>query len=198
MCIHFNLSHRSKLIYFLQINQEINLNQLFSIKDKTGDGTDAVASLYAVCCKGYLNLAEFILDKTDNVFDQHFHPMNAAASSGHCDSLELMISRGAKINHHDQSGKTPMTMTCIHKHEAAVKLLIDKGADMNKRTNKGPTPLVWACTSSNTQMAELLFYHGADIDKCDYERKTPVMQSRKRSSHEIFDFLIYKGEYSSF
>lgn len=70
LCIHFNLSHRSKLIYFLQINQKINLNQLFSIKDKTGDdGTDAVASLYDVCCKGYLDLAEFILDKTYNVFD---------------------------------------------------------------------------------------------------------------------------------
>lgn len=49
-----------------------------------------------------------------------------------------MISRGAKINHRDQSGNTPMTMACIHKHEAAVKLLIDKGADINKRTNKGP------------------------------------------------------------
>ncbi|CAG2223218.1 unnamed protein product [Mytilus edulis] len=138
-------------------------------------------------CYGYLDLAEFILGKTDNVCDQHFHPMNAAASSGFCDLLEL-ISRGAEVNHRDEGVHTPMTTACINKHEAAVKFLIDKEADINKRTKKGPTPLMWACTSGNKQLASLLIYHGADINKCDYEEQTAIMQSRKHSAHEMSDF----------
>ncbi|XP_052089802.1 serine/threonine-protein phosphatase 6 regulatory ankyrin repeat subunit B-like [Mytilus californianus] len=187
-------SYRSKLIKFLLTLSDSMLNRLLTTKDETREnGTDPVTSLYIVCYKGYLDLAEFILDHTNNYFDRRFHPLNAAASSGHCYLLELMISRGAKVNHRDKSGHTPMTMACINKYEAAVKLLIDKGADLNKRTNKGPTPLMWVCTSSNKQLAELLLYHGADIDKGDYEGQTPVMRSRKRSAHEMFDFLIYKG-----
>lgn len=185
---------RLKFINFLQANPELNLNKLFYTKDKSGDeGTDPVTSLYIVCCKGYQDLAEYILAKTDNFFDRNYHPMNAAASVGHCHLLELMISKGAEVNHRDDSGHTPMTMACLSKHVTAVKLLIQNGADLNKRTNKGPTPLMWVCTSSDKTMVELLLYHGADIDKPDYEGKTPVMWSRKCAENKMFDFLIYKG-----
>ncbi|XP_052089800.1 ankyrin repeat and KH domain-containing protein 1-like [Mytilus californianus] len=171
-----------------------NLTQLFLTKDNTFDeGTDPVTALYIVCYKGYRDLAEFILDNTNNHFDQSFHPLNAAASSGHCCLLELLISRGADVNYRDNSGHTSMTIACISKQENAIKLLVDKGADLNKRTNKGPTPLMWACSSGNIKIAELLIIHGADINKSDYEGKTPVMWSRKRSADKMFDFLIYKG-----
>lgn len=187
-------SYRTKLMHFLLTHHKQNLTQLFLTKDNSCDeGKDRVTALYIVCYKGYQDLAEFILDNTHNHFDESFYPLNAAASSGHCGLLELLILRGADVNYRDDSGHTSMTMACISKQENAIKLLVDKGADLNKRTNKGPTPLMWACSSGNIKIAELLIIHGADIDKSDYEGKTPVMWSRKRSADKMFEFLIYKG-----
>lgn len=187
-------SYRSKFINFLQEDPQLKLDKLFLIKDEArADGTDPVSSLYVVCCKGYLDLAEFILDNTGNDFDRSFHPLNAAASSGHCHLLEMMISRGADVNCRDENGQTPMTLACIGKHVSAVKLLIEKGSDLNKRTNKGPTPLMWTCSTGNKKIADLLLINGADIDKSDYEGTTPVMWSRQRSDDTMLDFLIYRG-----
>lgn len=185
-------TYRTRLMKYMS-NAELNLEKLFAVRADSVDRLDRVTFLYLACLEGYTDIVNFILDKGYNQVDNDYNPLNAASYSGHKDILELLIQKGADINHRDSSGQTPLVMACIGKRKDIVRWLIEIGADVDKRTCEGPTPLMWACSSGYRGMADMLLYKGANIDKADYEGRTPVMWCRKQGESGIFDLLIYKG-----
>ncbi|KAF9468128.1 hypothetical protein BDZ94DRAFT_1247255 [Collybia nuda] len=64
--------------------------------------------------------------------------MHAAASYGHLDILEFLISRGGDVNITDTDGDTPLYT--VENIETA-RFLVDRGAVINRRNSEGISPI---------------------------------------------------------
>jgi ankyrin repeat protein len=127
--------------------------------------------------------------------------------------LNLLISKGAKLDAQDGNGNTPL-MTAIQKI-APTKILIAKGADVNLANKNKETPLMLAAKGGLlkvvlvmpvigpfTEVCKLLIAKGADVNAQDAFGKTALMhaagaahaQGNSYSSYtELLGFLIEKG-----
>jgi len=66
-----------------------------------------------------------------------------AAREGHLDTVELLLSSGAKLEMADADGVTPLLMAVLNGQLPTARFLIDQGADVNAMDWYGETPL-WA------------------------------------------------------
>ena len=55
--------------------------------------------------------------------------------------VQLLIDRGANVNHADMDGCTPISEAAENGYKDTVELLIDRGADINRANIIGWTPL---------------------------------------------------------
>lgn len=56
-------------------------------------------------------------------------PLQAAARSGHLAIVELLLGRGADVNHVDNDGFSPVTYAAAARKWAVVKMLAEHGGD---------------------------------------------------------------------
>ena len=66
-----------------------------------------------------------------------------AAREGHLDTVQLLLSSGANIEHADANGVTPLIMAILNNQIPVGRLLIEKGANVKAADWYGETPL-WA------------------------------------------------------
>ena len=91
-------------------------------------------------------------------------PLFDAASSGFVESMVMLISAGADLNHQDEWGWTPLFQTCAYGYVHSAKLLIESGAGMDIiGTLEGETALILAVAFGYPDVAEILVESGADI-----------------------------------
>ncbi|EFJ29037.1 hypothetical protein SELMODRAFT_92587 [Selaginella moellendorffii] len=64
-----------------------------------------------------------------------------ASDRGHLGLVELLLSRGAKLQAKDKEGQTALHYACVCEQEMVAKFLISKGADLQARDAEGSTPL---------------------------------------------------------
>ena len=76
---------------------------------------------------------------------------HAAASYGHLDVIEYLISQGGNIDVEDFDGDTPLFV--VETPEVA-KFLIEKGADASHRNHEGTTPAINAASEGWREVAE--------------------------------------------
>ena len=84
-----------------------------------------------------------------------------AAQEGHETMVQLLLDRGAHMNHAMSSGSTPLFIASAYGHEAVVRLLLDRGADINQAGLFGG-PLHCAAYKGYPSVIELLLRHGTD------------------------------------
>jgi len=70
-------------------------------------------------------------------------PLLYAARDGHLDTVQLLLSSGAKLEKADADGVTPLLMAILNGHLSMAHFLIGKGANINVADWYGETPL-WA------------------------------------------------------
>ena len=63
---------------------------------------------------------------------------------GREDLLKLLLSHGAKANHSDTYGQTPLFYAARESHCNVMKILIEAGADPDFIDNEGQTPIFYA------------------------------------------------------
>ena len=85
-------------------------------------------------------------------------PLHEAASRGHKEIAELLITAGADVKAKTDDGNTPLHSAAAKEHENIAELLIAKGADVNAKNKLGITPLDNAI--NHTETATLLRKHG--------------------------------------
>lgn len=98
-------------------------------------------------------------------------PLHCAASKGHTDMIDFLVTRGADINARSISGVTPLHYATRETNitETTMRLLIHYGADVIVSDKNGITPLhsivYTVCTSNgDIGLMRLLLACGADVN----------------------------------
>ena len=88
-----------------------------------------------------------------------------AASCGHHNCVELLITAGADVNltFEMKSSSTPLKAAAWNGMISCAELLIQAGADVTKAAINLDTPLINAAFKGHHKMIELLLNAGADI-----------------------------------
>jgi len=93
-----------------------------------------------------------------------------ACATGSVPCVELLLSRGANINHTSRIGWNALICASQAGNANVVQVLLDKFASvedaahfMNQKDVYGNTALHWACFNANYATVDCLLKHGADI-----------------------------------
>lgn len=128
-------------------------------------GMESATPLHVVAVYGHKPTAEALLtgDADVNAMDKWSStPLQYASFNGHDDIVDLLISRGARVNNRDgRFGVTAVQVATAAGKESTVRLLVGKGADINTRNDAGETPLGTANRMNQTAIARFLSGHGA-------------------------------------
>ncbi|KAK3671637.1 hypothetical protein LTR78_008560 [Recurvomyces mirabilis] len=92
-------------------------------------------------------------------------PLCWAATRGHKDAAEFLISRGARINAKDRSGLTALHIAVTSDHKDVVDLLLDSGARIEGKATYGDTPLIRAIQANSEENIKVLLQHGAKVNQ---------------------------------
>ena len=85
-----------------------------------------------------------------------------SAQEGYVPVMQLLISKGARIDVRNKLGQTPLHQAAGHGQQEAAICLLDHGADINADDNAGVTPLMYAVQEKHLTLVDLLLIRGAD------------------------------------
>ena len=85
-----------------------------------------------------------LLDKGVDPNSKARPALHVAVQAAPLASVELLLSRGAKVNGEDESGATPLLYACKAMKLEAARLLLDRGADVDRSDKQGMRPLMEA------------------------------------------------------
>uniref|UniRef100_A0ACD5XHC0 Uncharacterized protein n=1 Tax=Avena sativa TaxID=4498 RepID=A0ACD5XHC0_AVESA len=117
---------------------------------------------------GHVDIVRYLLDHGANRDHADrkggFTPLHAAVKLGHCEIVELLLSRGAHVDTFSPYYGTPLHVAAQHKQDGAMKILLDHHADCNKILNSFCSPLMIAIFSRSVKCVNLLLEAGADVN----------------------------------
>ncbi|XP_036614854.1 ankyrin repeat and SOCS box protein 10 isoform X2 [Trichosurus vulpecula] len=120
-------------------------------------------------------------------------PIHVAASRGHEQVLQLLLSRGAQPDA-APGGRTALHEACISGHAPCARLLLVAGADPDVPDQDGRRPLHLCQGPGALQCAELLLRFGASVDgRSEEEEETPLHVAARGGLTELAALLLRKG-----
>lgn len=178
-------------------------------------------SLLCLASYGGTSIIKLLLDHKANVNirnnDDGETPLHCAASSGHREIGELLISGGADVNALGNNGKAPLFEATEYSYKDFVGLLLDHGAkwdiysailmgnmekveefirdgaDVNEVNDWAPTPLAWAVRQDREEIVKYFVSHGACLHACKEVQETPLSYALQDQRKELARFLINSG-----
>ena len=107
--------------------------------------------------------------------------------------IQLLISKGADINHKTNSGTTALHFATQKKNTALVKFLVDNGANINLPDADGYTVLHYAVHQKNTALVKFLVGKGADINIRSKKNQSAIYLAALNDQMDVVLFLLEKG-----
>ena len=114
--------------------------------------------------------------------------------------VELLLSKGARINEKNQFGSTPLNTAALHGNYELVQLLIKKGANIETRAAGGFTPFLSNTGShienlrNQLETALVLIKNGADINaQTTFNGKTALIFAVKHDNPQLVGMLLKHG-----
>jgi ankyrin repeat protein len=101
-------------------------------------------------------------------------PLQYAASHGHLEFVQLLISHDAKVDSVDANGRTPLMWAAMKGHTKIVATLLDSGANIGQGNNGRWTPLHYSMSYGHDETSELLLKRGASDTLTNVQNKTPI------------------------
>ncbi len=98
---------------------------------------------------------------------QNESPLQGAVRKGHGNIIAVMLlAAGARVNHTNDSGETPLHYACIAGNVEGVRLLVNAGAIVNCKHKADRTPLWYAAVyHKHAVILEILLTAGALLDE---------------------------------
>lgn len=137
---------------------------MLKLSDRSGSKTDTKILLDAIS-KDKVHLTRFILDALDGkIIDSKTEgaqtPLISAVflQDPHARSkfMNLLLQRGANVNHPDESGRTALSYACEMGYLDAVKILVKNNVDPEASDTWGNTALMYAAVAGHSVIVEFL------------------------------------------
>ncbi|KAF0694254.1 Aste57867_14849 [Aphanomyces stellatus] len=110
----------------------------------------------------YLLLHQRLLAPSDCIGMQGFSPLHHAASRGHLEIAQLLLSFGWPLDHINQMGETALHLASHGGHVHVVECFLDKGAHVNAVNADHETALFYAARKGHFRIVRLLLRRDAD------------------------------------
>ncbi|KLJ06231.1 hypothetical protein EMPG_10341 [Blastomyces silverae] len=117
-------------------------------------------------------------------------PLCYAAGSGHRSVVELLLEKGAELNHSDAKGYSPLLRATGMGHTQIVKLMLERRADPNTETDLKYTPLLVAAEQGHANLLELLLRKNADPNLKTYWGETALYAAVLAGEKEMIKILL--------
>uniref|UniRef100_H2YLD4 Uncharacterized protein n=1 Tax=Ciona savignyi TaxID=51511 RepID=H2YLD4_CIOSA len=124
----------------------------------------------------------------------HDTPLTLACAGGHEDLVQLLINRGANIEHRDKKGFTPLILAATAGHVGAVQILLEANADIEAQSERTKdTPLSLACSGGRLEVVELLLERTANKEHRNVSDYTPLSLAASGGYVNIIKLLLNHG-----
>ncbi|KAK3090841.1 hypothetical protein FSP39_015089 [Pinctada imbricata] len=124
----------------------------------------------------------------------HDTALTLACHGGHSELVNLLLSKGADIEHRDKKGFTPLILAATAGHVDVVEILLDAGADMEAQSERTKdTPLSLACSGGRYEVVELLLSRGANKEHRNVSDYTPLSLAASGGYVNIIKLLLSHG-----
>lgn len=148
--------------------------------------------------QGDVVAVEHLLDQGDDLVnrmdDNSRTPLHHAASIGHVEVAELLLTRGADINVQDYRGETPLIGAVLADQQSLVAFLLQQGARIDVRDHYERTALhLVSRQTGNHVVTRQLLEKGANPNLRDRFDDTPLQLAAWRGYGEVVDLLLDAG-----
>ncbi|XP_059471305.1 ankyrin repeat domain-containing protein 17 isoform X2 [Neocloeon triangulifer] len=134
------------------------------------------------------------IDVDSETDSNHDTALTLGCAGGHEDLVELLISRGANIEHRDKKGFTPLILAATAGHEKVVKILLDHQADIEAQSERTKdTPLSLACSGGRIEVVSLLLSRNANKEHRNVSDYTPLSLAASGGYVNIIKLLLNAG-----
>ncbi|KAJ1371413.1 Ankyrin repeat and KH domain-containing protein 1, partial [Parelaphostrongylus tenuis] len=121
-------------------------------------------------------------------------PLTLACSNGHAQMVDVLVCRGANIEHRDKKGFTPLILAATGGHRDVVELLLNSGAQIEAQSERTKdTALSLACSGGRKDVVELLLSRGANKEHRNVSDYTPLSLAASGGYVEIVNMLLNAG-----
>ena len=119
-------------------------------------------------------------------------PLCVACCEGHLEIVQLLLDRGAYIEHQTSKGLTrPLWIVSSWNEKLQIdQLLLSRGAHTEFEYSKGCTPLCLACHNGHTTIAQLLLDRGASIVHRDDDGLAPLHYALLSQNQDLVYLLV--------
>jgi len=126
--------------------------------------------------------------------DGDVYPLTAAARRRDVPIMEMLLSRGAKINLGYEGENALMLAVGLGDIKMA-KYLLSKGADPNasEGSDLTGTHLMFAAEKGNLEMIKLLVEHGAKVNSKMSDGSTVITRAQKQGNTAVVEYLKKAG-----
>lgn len=152
------------------------------------------------CFHGHCDVAKALIDAGANPFVVDFDdttPLMFAASDGHDDIVEMLLSLGKEVglNSRNYKGMTALSVASIRGYSKIVNALFAKGADPSIPDERGITPLMYACRFSHPDIVQsiLLSSDLNQLDDYDNSSRNALYYACKYDARECVQLLLSKN-----
>ncbi|CAB3222331.1 unnamed protein product [Arctia plantaginis] len=131
------------------------------------------------------------MDVDGETDSNHDTALTLACAGGHEDLVELLLLRGADIEHRDKKGFTPLILAATAGHEKIVEILLNHGADIEAQSERTKdTPLSLACSGGRYEVVELILSRGANKEHRNVSDYTPLSLAASGGYVNIIRLLL--------
>ncbi|XP_060802351.1 ankyrin repeat and KH domain-containing protein 1 isoform X4 [Amyelois transitella] len=132
------------------------------------------------------------MDVDGETDSNHDTALTLACAGGHDELAELLLSRGADIEHRDKKGFTPLILAATAGHEKIVEILLNHGADIEAQSERTKdTPLSLACSGGRYEVVELILSRGANKEHRNVSDYTPLSLAASGGYVNIIRLLLH-------
>ncbi|XP_066594349.1 ankyrin repeat and KH domain-containing protein 1 isoform X2 [Prorops nasuta] len=134
------------------------------------------------------------MDVDSETDSNHDTALTLACAGGHEELVELLLSRGADIEHRDKKGFTPLILAATAGHQKVVEILLNHGADIEAQSERTKdTPLSLACSGGRYEVVELLLERAANKEHRNVSDYTPLSLAASGGYVNIIKLLLSHG-----
>uniref|UniRef100_A0A336L5G5 CSON003381 protein n=1 Tax=Culicoides sonorensis TaxID=179676 RepID=A0A336L5G5_CULSO len=139
-------------------------------------------------------IADRTIDVDSETDSNHDTALTLACAGGHEELVELLLDRGANIEHRDKKGFTPLILASTAGHAKVVEILINRKAELEAQSERTKdTPLSLACSGGRYEVVELLLKQGANKEHRNVSDYTPLSLAASGGYVNIIKMLLNHG-----